>query len=159
MNKILIFGGVLLGLVIEVASGASQTEYTEFLESKGAIVLETYRAPEGSDLSYWGTNTDTYSYKTLDSDGDRKAPYWTKGDFNNDSKPDYLYILFHRKHDKAWLIGFMSSSERYRPISIEPSDKTMAIETIEGLARHFHLEGHGHALSWDKTEGNFDVIQ
>ncbi len=125
----------------------------------GLTVLETYRVPRDSDLSYWGTDIDTYFYKTLDSDMDQKAPFWTKGDFNGDSRPDYLYILFHRKHDKAWLIGFMSSEESYRPISIEPSDKTMAVETKKGLVKHFYLEGHGHALSWSKTEKKFNVIQ
>ena len=114
--------------------------------------------PNGTDLSYWGTDRDTYFYKGIDSDLEEKAPFWTKGYFNDDDYPDYLYIMFHRVKNDAFLIGFMSSSDGYESIVIEPSEKTMAIETKQKIAGHYQLEGHGHGLKWNKNKAKFDAI-
>ena len=138
---------------------ASDLEYLQFIKNNGAMVLQTYRVPEEQDLSYWGSNRDTYIYKTRDSDSEKKAPYWTKGYFNADKQPDYLYILFHRAQNKAHLIGFMSTTSGYESISIEPSSKYMAVATKQNVVGHYHLEGHGHGLSWNEKESKFNVIQ
>lgn len=157
-------GVVLVGVVAALlASGtsrsASEKEYADFIENNGGTVFEAFRLPTGEDLSYWGIDKETYFYKTLDSDLETKAPYWTKGYFNSDNKPDYLYILFRKSNNEAHLIGFMSSQNSYERIMIEKSEKYMAVETKQKLAVHFHLEGHGHALSWNDSEARFDVIQ
>ena len=138
---------------------ASDSEYLQFLERHGGEILDSYRIPEGADLSYWGTDRDTYFYKTLDSDLEEKAPFWTKGNFNSDGHPDYLFILFRRANNQAFLIGFMSSENTYKSLVIEPSDKHMAVATKQNIAGHYHLEGHGHGLSWNEKDEKFEIIQ
>ncbi len=157
-------GVILTGVVITIMASsagysASGKEYVKFIENSGALVSEKFRLPTGEDLSYWGTDKDTYFYKTLDSDSETKAPYWTKGYFNSDNKPDYLYILFQKSNNEAYLIGFISTQDSYEKIMIEKSKKYMAVETKQKLAVHFHLEGHGHALSWNDSEAKFNVVQ
>jgi hypothetical protein len=157
-------GVILAGIIATIlASGksysASEKEYIKFIEKNGVQIFETFRLPKGEDLSYWGTDKDTYFYKTLDSDLETKAPYWTKGYFNSDNKPDYLYILFQKTNNEAHLIGFMSSQNSYEKIMVEKSEKYMAVETKQNLAVHFHLEGHGHTLSWNNSEVSFEVVQ
>jgi hypothetical protein len=158
MFKSIAYGLILVSFLTSVAHSASDSEYLQFIESNGAIVLETYRVPQGKDLSYWGVDRDSYFYKSLDSDSDKKAPYWTKGHFNDDSLPDYIYILFHRKLGKAYLIGFISSESGYTSTAIEPSSKNMAVETRKDIVGHYNLEGQGHGLSWVDKEARFIVI-
>ena len=159
MRSAILAGVVVALLASGISRSASDKEYIEFFENNGESVLDSFRLPTGEDLSYWGIDKDTYFYKTLDSDLDTKAPYWTKGDFNGDNKPDYLYLLFQKTDNQAHLVGFISTQTSYETIMIEKSEKYMAVETKENLARHFHLEGHGHALSWNESEARFDVIQ
>ena len=159
MTRYFIIGILLSSFISELALSASDSEYLKIIESNGATILETYRIPEGADLSYWGTDRDTYFYKGLDSDLEEKAPFWTKGYFNDDEIPDYLYIMFHRAKNEAFLIGLISSANGYESIVIEPSGKTMAIETKNNIAGHYHLEGHGHGLKWNKNEAKFDAIR
>ena len=149
---------ISIALLSNAAHSASETEYLEFIERNGKAILEIYRLPTGEDLSYWGTDKDTYFYKYLDSDSHNKAPYWTKGNFNNDQAPDYLFILFHKNSNEAHLVGFISSQDSYKEVIVEKSDKYSAIRTEQDRAVHFQLEGHGHALSWNESEARFDVI-
>ncbi len=159
MKGVILVGVVVTLIASENIHSASEKEYIEFITENGGAVFETYRLPTGEDLSYWGTDKDTYFYKTLDSDSEAKAPYWTKGYFNNDHDPDYLYILFQKSNNEARLVGFISSQKSYDRIMIEKSEKYMAVETKQKLAVHFHLEGHGHALSWNDSEAKFSVVQ
>ena len=159
MAKSLTLPLILLSLLTVEAQGASDSEYLQFIAENGAIVLETYRTPDGDDLEYWGTDRDTYFYKTLDSDLDQTAPFWTKGYFNNDDVPDYVYILFHRTHSEAYVVGFISFGDRYRIVMIEPSSKVMAVETRGSELGHYHLEGHGHGLIWNESEKSFVMAQ
>ncbi len=159
MKGVMLLGVVATSLASCTSHSASESEYIEFIEQNGVSVFETFRLPTGEDLSYWGTDKNTYFHKTQDSDLETKAPYWTKGYFNGDNKPDYLYILFRESNNEAHLVGFISSQDSYEKVMIEKSGKFMAVETKENLAVHFHLEGHGHALSWNNTEARFDVIQ
>ncbi len=149
----------ITALISSNVQSAPDSEYLQFIKKHGESVLSTYRVPKGEDLSYWGTDRDTYFYKYLDSDLEEKAPFWTKAYINNDDHPDYLFIMFHRAKNKAFLIGFISSEKGYESIVIEPSDKYMAVATKQNEVGHFHLEGHGHGLSWNENERKFDVIQ
>ena len=159
MRSYFVIGGVVAALISGNVQAAPDSEYLQFIENHGGAILDTYRIPEGDDLSYWGTDSDTYFYKTLDSDLDEKAPFWTKGFFNSDAHPDYLFIMFNRANNKAFLMGFISSENGYESIVIEPSNKYMAVATKKNTVGHFHLEGHGHGLSWNENEAKFNVIQ
>ena len=141
------------------ALSAPDSEYLQFLEKYGGEILNIYRIPEGADLSYWGSDRDTYFYKTLDSDLEEKSPFWTKGYFNSDGYPDFLFILFHRTSNQAFLIGFMSYETTYKSLIIEPSDKYMAVATKKNIAGHYHLEGHGQGLSWNEKDAKFEIVQ
>ena len=85
-----------------MAYSATESEYLQFIESNGEVILETYRVPEGEDLSYWGMDRDTYFYKTLDSDLEAKAPYWTKGYFNNDGYLDLAFTVANSTSHKVF---------------------------------------------------------
>jgi hypothetical protein len=134
---------------------APDSEYLRFLEKHGGQILNIYRIPRGTDLSYWGSDKDTYFYKTLDSDLEKKSPFWTKDFFNSDGYPDFLFILFHRTSNRAFLIGFMSYENTYKSLIIEPSDKYMAVATKKNIAGHYYLEGQGHGLSWNEKDAKF----
>lgn len=138
---------------------APDSEYLRFIQKFGGSVLSTYRLPRDEDLSYWGTDRDTYFYKYLDSDLEEKAPFWTKAYINSDDHPDYLFIMFHQTTNEAFLIGFVSSETGYKSVVIEPSSKYMAVATRENAVGHFHLEGHGHGLLWNENERKFFVTQ
>ena len=159
MKSNIVIGVVLTALISGDALSAPDSEYLQFIKKYGESIFSTYRLPEGEDLSYWGTDRDTYFYKYLDSDLEQKAPFWTKAYINNDKQPDYLFIMFHRVTNKAYLIGFVSSENGYDNIVIESSTKYMAVATKENEVGHFHLEGHGHGLAWNENERKFDVVQ
>jgi len=159
MKSYFALGVVLTALISGNVQSAPDSEYLQFIKKHGESILGTYRLPTGEDLSYWGTDRDTYFYKYLDSDLEQKGPFWTKAYINNDEHPDYLFIMFHRVTNKAYLIGFVSSDNGYESIVIEPSAKYMAVATKENKVGHFHLEGHGHGLSWNEKKREFDVVQ
>ena len=73
-------------------------QYVHFLSDHGGNLKDNYHLPHGDDLAYWGTDLNTYFYKTKDNDGKYKPPYLTKGDFNNDGIIDRAFILF--RNDK-----------------------------------------------------------
>lgn len=168
----ILFTLILIALLF-ITSGVSiagDKVYTDFIGKHGQSILKTYRLPTGGDLSYWGTNRDTYFYKVPDKPNVVKAPYWTSGLFNTDDRTDYVYILFRKEDNKAFLVCFLSIDGGYESYVIGGSSKNMAVHTdlyekIEdnvsmlkipkNIIQHFHLEGHGEIIYWDENEKKF----
>jgi hypothetical protein len=77
--------------------------YLAFFDSVAASMVPGYRLPTPSDFrDYWSAYA-SFIYKTRDDTDSTKAPYWTKGDFNNDGATDFAYILI-RATDAAMVL-------------------------------------------------------
>jgi len=150
--------GILFLLLIFIKPAFAKSEYVKFIHQHGKEILKEYRIPEGGDLSYWGTDKNTYFYKYPDAFGNAKAPYWTNGYFNEDGTLDYAYILFKRDNSQPFLICFLSANSSYKNYIIGESGKSMCaatdtFETIKDsvnlskypkhIIQHFALERHG----------------
>ena len=128
----------------------SEVNYEQFFQRVAPDLIRSYRLPEGDDMSYWGVDSDSYFYKTLDDTGSEKAPYWTKGDFNGDGVIDRCYLLFSNTSDTVGLFAFISVEDGgYQVSLLEPNaDMTMGISTHqihsgEQIINLFRFEGHG----------------
>lgn len=155
---------LLMGCSTFNASMIQDKPYLDFFEETASRSLVGYRLPAGEDFSYWRTDRDTYFYKYTDGSGNHKAPFWTKGDFNNDGIEDWVYILFRTNKKKSDVIGFISADgNSFVKSVVSPATKFMAVSTekldINGNAidalRIFELEGHGSGYVWDSNSNNF----
>ena len=170
MNILFVFIRFALMLILSGVSIADDKVYTDFINQYGQSILNTYRLPAGDDLSYWGTNRDSYFYKVPGKPNVVKAPYWASGLFNNDDITDYVYILFRINDNKAFLVCFLSIEGDYESYVIGGSSKTRAVhtdlyenikakvkllKTSKNIIQHFHLEGHGEIIYWDENEKKF----
>ena len=96
-----------------LSAEASDNKYIDFFDSTASKLVKEYRLPVRSDMKYAWKAIGGYTYKTKDSSGEYKAPYWTSGFFNGDKQLDYAYILISHKNNKKQLIAFISSSNGY----------------------------------------------
>jgi len=140
-------------------------EYLVFLNTHGNPITENFHLPIGDDLSYWGTDPNTFFYKTTDNTDNHKAPYWTKGDFNYDGIIDRVYILFNNDRDnKAKIFAFVSKEKQFYNIKdLSYAQKNMGVSTIK-LKRNqktidalkiFEFEGHAATYIWNVKSNNF----
>lgn len=148
-------------------------EYISFFKNYGDYLKNEYHIPFGDDLSYWGTDINTYFYKSTDNEGNYKAPYWTKGDFNDDGIIDRCYLLFNNSRKDVNLFVFLSTKDtRYRIIKVSSANKFMGVSTVKvkkngygvDAIKLFEFEGHGKSFVWDRDrnlfreEGSKDAI-
>ncbi len=155
------------------AKQRSSNEYISFFENYGGYLKNEYRIPFGDDLSYWGTDINTYFYKSTDNEGNYKAPYWTRGDFNDDGIIDRCYLLFHNGRNDVNLFVFLSTKDTmYRIIKLSSANKFMGVRTVKVTRKGcsvdaidlFEFEGHGKTFVWHqdmnlfREEGSKDVI-
>ncbi len=161
---------LFISLILKMPALA-ESGFGKFIQQHGKEILKNYRIPEGQDLSYWGTDKNSYFYKSKDAFAKTKAPYWTNGYFNQDEILDYAYILFKRDHNKPFLIAFLSdTSTSYKSYIIDESEKTVCVATDsfdaikkkvnlhaypKHIIQHFHLEGHGEIIYWDTDKKGF----
>lgn len=141
-------------------SSGDSIEYRNFLKKHGSELLQDYRLPVGNDFSYWGTDRNTFFYKSWDT-GEFKEPYWTKGDMNVDGVMDRCFILFHQNNKGAKLFCFISlNTEKYKILEVEEALNTMGVEffkkfrdsPIPNQLLLFEFEGHGMAYVWSEDE-------
>ena len=133
--------------------------YRTFFSDHRTSILKDYNIPSGDQLSYWGTDKNTLFYKTLDGDGERKAPYWTNGDFNRDGYTDWAYILFSTNDDARLFVFISGSSKHYQIVDLGTATNTMGVSTdklqcgknVFDLIRFFEFEGHGSMVAWDSS--------
>ena len=141
-------------------------EYITFYIENGTKLIRDYRLPKESDFSYWGTDLDTYFYKSIDYLGQTKPPYWTKGDFNGDGIIDRAYLLFNNKNNSVELFVFVSIKNEYRIMNLSSANKNMGVSTVildtDGMMKHalklFEFEGHAILYLWDTTSNNFQKM-
>jgi len=158
---------VLLTIIVIFSAKSnehSDFDYVGFFKKKGSALQKDYHIPYGDDLSYWGTDKNTFFYKSLDEDGQYKAPYWTKGDFNKDSITDVCYLLFHNREENVDLFVFLSINQKnYQIYKVAPANKLMGVSTLKvskkdyiaNAIKLFEFEGHSNSYLWDKTTKGF----
>ena len=162
---------------------AGVDKYITFFNSTGAKLAKEYRLPVSNDMKYAWKAKGSYTYKTKDSSGNYKAPYWTSGYFNGDKKIDYAYILISRNKNEKQLIAFVSSNNDYVAIKLGDSHiYEMGVSTQEpgelqtasgkgywaptpedpprvNINRHaisyFMFESAASIFIWDKTSKSF----
>ncbi len=135
-------------------------EYELFLKTYGEVIENKYGLPEDGDFSYWGTNKATFFYKTPNSKGAYKEPYWTKGDLNYDNILDRCYILFSIINKNVDLFCFISKTEEtYKLIKVAPAMKTMGVYINQKNSQGeksklvlYEFEGHSQYFSWSKDK-------
>lgn len=109
--------------------GPNSDGYIAYFNANIAKELTQYRLPIPSDFTYYWKFKDSYVYKTTDGEGKIKAPYWTKGYFNDDSVVDYAYILINKDNQKKVLIAMLSDGKRYVPVILDTFDGEMGVAT------------------------------
>ena len=70
-------------------------QYLAFYEDVAKPLLLGHRLPREEDFlprSYWGSFP-SYIYKSTDDRNETKAPFWTKGLFNDDEVVDFAFIV------------------------------------------------------------------
>jgi len=158
----------LLSMFALCACSAPQTvAYEDFFNEFGSSVAGEYRLPSGADLSYWGSDTNTVFYKSIDDEGTQKPPYWTKGDFNRDGVTDRAYLLFKNSDSSVSLFAFVSRKEGgYDVVLVEPDGHlTMGVSTHvlssgEPVINLFRFEGEGVAsYIWRDTTKSFEALE
>jgi len=104
--------------------------YVAFFQGTAARLVPGYRLPDERDLGDLWSAFDSFVYKTTDDTDSTKAPYWTKGDFNNDGTIDFAYILIRDTDRSKSLFAFVSTGERYTPLLLrEGFDEEMGLAT------------------------------
>ncbi len=103
--------------------------YLTFFNETVSELLSGYRLPSERDFKDYWTYFDSFVYKTEDDEGNHKAPFWTKGDFNDDGQLDYCYILIEEESGIQSFFGFISSESGYRVLLLDDG-----LESEMGLA-------------------------
>jgi hypothetical protein len=157
----------LTTIACRIAKQCSNDEYKFFFEKYGDDLKNEYHIPFGDDLSYWGTDINTYFYKSTDNKGNYKAPYWTKGDFNDDGIIDRCYLLFHNSRNDVNLFVFLSTKDTmYRIIKVSSANKLMGVSTVKVTRKGcsvdaidlFEFEGHGKTFVWHRDRNLFREV-
>ncbi len=141
--------------------------YIAFFKNHGKELHSKYTLPNEGHFSFWGTDRNTYIYKTTDDAGNYKPPYWTKGDFNFDGVVDRAYILFERATDKASVFVFVSSRETYDIIRLASASEADGIctyiqeteKTVKYLLKHLTFDSHAIVYKWGYEEKKFVISE
>ena len=137
--------------------------YVEFFNKYKNFEISGFRLPQGDDMSYWGTDKNTYLYKTTDDQGITKEPYWTKGDFNNDGIVDRAYIVFNKNDASAEVFSFVSiDTNSFMIMKISSAAKMMGISTVVKNKNEFNIklfafEGHANQYKWNNKKKGFVI--
>lgn len=156
---------IFIILNIMACTSVADEQYKIFYSKYSSKAVNNYRLPSGMDLSYWGIDRDTYFYKSTDNEGKVKAPYWTKGDFNEDGIIDRVYMLFSDTDDSVSVFVFLSKlGQGYKIFKLASANKHMGVRTVSGeelgkkqdVIKLFEFEGHAVLYLWDKLLGQFE---
>lgn len=142
----------------------SHFDYSGFLKSHGAELLNDWHLPRGDDLSYWGTDRNTLPYLTTDDEGKTKDPWCTKGDFNTDGIADVAYMLFENTGKSGNLFVFISKGkETYEIHKVTHASKYEGVRTLKARKQNltipalklFEFEGHAITYIWSEASKEF----
>jgi len=123
--------------------------YISFFNKTVTGLLPNFRYPQDSDLKYDWKAKDSYVYKTKDDEGKHKAPYWTKGLFNNDEVTDYVYILISNKDNLKYTYAFLSKGKEYEVVLLDNTGKYEMGLATQDSGKVVTASGKGY---WKPTE-------
>jgi hypothetical protein len=101
------------------AEETNDLHYIQFFNQTVSRILPGYRYPGDADLKLAWKMKGSFVYKTEDDAKKTKAPWWTKGLFNDDDIEDYAYILINLKNNKKYLYAFISTEKGYVPVLLK----------------------------------------
>jgi hypothetical protein len=107
----------------------SDSAYITFFRRVAAPLVSGYRLPRVGDFKDYWSYFDSYIYKYEDDRHVAKAPYWTKGDFNNDGITDYAYILIRETDRAKALFAFVSDGNHYTSSLLDQGFDEMGLAT------------------------------
>ena len=136
-------------MLFTVAFGSDDFVYLSFFNETVSKMLPGYRIPVESDLGYYWKEKESFVYKSEDNDGNSKAPYWTKGYFNNDKAIDFAYILINKNDKLKYPYAFISTNEgNYQTLQLDgPVEFDMGIAT-QDAGNIITASGKGY---WEPT--------
>ena len=110
----------------------NDSAYISFYDKTVNQLLPCCRIPVDNDFRHAWKLKDSYVYKTTDDEGKYKAPYWTKGYFNQDDIIDFAYVLINKENQKKLLYAIISEEDGYKAILLEGAhDEEMGLATQE----------------------------
>jgi len=171
-----------VGIAEEIQNNSDDL-YLSFYKKTVSRLLPNYRLPQERDYKTYWKHKNSYIYKTKDDEGKYKAPYWTKGFFNEDGKIDYAYILIKKNDGKKYLYAILSRKENYVAKLLddnfeiemgvatqlkgwvvtvsgkgyrEPSkDDPPKVYVKNNAIAFFHFEGAGSIFLWNEKDDAF----
>ena len=152
-------------------------EYLTFYENVAKTLLPGYRLPREEDFASYWSRFPSYVYGTHDDQNDRKAPFWTKGLFNDDEVVDFAFIVLDEDDRSKNLFAIVSTATGYRTILLDDTfDEELGLQTRQSgdvtatadgertpgtvhVLRHaielIHFESHGALFVWDAESEGF----
>jgi len=129
--------------------------YLAFFEETAASLVPGYRLPAARDFGEYWSAFGSFIYKTRDDSDSTKAPYWTRGDFNNDGTTDFAYILIRNTDGAMVLFAFVSSADGYNVITLDDDiEQEMGLAT-QGQGSFTTAAGKGY---WAPTPEDPGVV-
>ena len=152
--------------------------YLSFFNETVSELLPDHRLPRESDFrSYW-RSFNSFVYRTRDDQDSTKAPFWTKGLFNDDNELDFAFIVIDERDGAKKLFAILSATDGYRAVLLdEEIDEEMGLATQQSgdvtviaeegapapevpavvhIRRHaiafFHFEAASSLFVWDRDE-------
>lgn len=104
--------------------------YLSFFNETVRDLLPDHRLPRESDFrSYWSF-FNSFVYRTRDDRDSTKAPFWTKGLFNDDDDGDFAFIVIDERAGAKKLFAILSASDGYRAVLLDDeTDEEMGLAT------------------------------
>jgi hypothetical protein len=166
-----------------VAEENNDQKYIDFFNTTVTKLLPGYTYPTEADLRFAWKMKGSFVYTTEDDERRQKAPFWTKGLFNDDDVIDYVYDLINTQDKKKYLYAFITSPKGYIPVLLQDAhddelglatQQPAKIRTASGkgywkstkddppeitVARqaiaYFEFEGASSIFLWDSAASRF----
>jgi hypothetical protein len=154
MIRIAIFFIAFLASSFVYAEDNNDEHYIHFFNQIVSRILPGYRYPGDADLKFAWKMKGSFVYLTKDDEKKDKAPWWTKGLFNDDDIEDYAFILINLKNKKKYLYAFISTAKGYVPVLLKDAhDGELGLATqMAGKIRTASGKGHWQPSKDDPPE-------
>lgn len=123
--------------------------YVSFYDKIVKHLLANYRLPQEKDFKFGWKQKESYAYQSTDDENKVKAPYWTKGFFNEDEAIDFAYILINKQDNKKYLYAIISEGVKYRAIQLGKGNDFEMGTATQQRGKILTASGKGY---WEPTK-------